>query len=384
MLELPLSDLGDLRRTEFSALNDGSIFLNSASVGPMPARSVAILAACNRDRSRPWMWPVERLNTILEESRWMAGRLINAATDEIALMPNTTTGLNVAAHALPLNSGDVVLTFDREFPSVISAFFGLKEKGVTLERLPPTVEGWPDEEALHRRLTDLDVKAVCVSLTQFSNGYTIDLARLSQATRTLGKWLIVDAIQGIGHVPVDVQATPVDFLACGAQKWLLSPWGTGFLYVRRELCQQLEPTFAGWAAFVGTDDYTRLTAYDQRPWPDARRFELLTFPVQDFAAMNASLGLLLSVGVETVSAHCRALHQPVIEWATRQGAKITSPAGERGSAILCIQPAGDVAEVYDRLMRNGVQSSLREGAIRLSPHLFTTSEEIERLVALLG
>jgi cysteine desulfurase / selenocysteine lyase len=379
-----MSQFDELRRTEFAALNDGGIFLNSASIGPMPARTVAVLAACNRDRARPALWPVERLNTILGESRWLAARLLNASEDEIALMPNTTTGLNVAAHALPLAPGDVVLTFDKEFPSVITAWFGLQPKGIALERLAPTAEGWPDEEALHRRLADPAVKAVCVSLTQFSNGYTIDLARLSAATRAMGKWLIVDAIQAIGQVPVDVQATPVDFMACGAQKWLLSPWGTGFLYVRRELCQQLAPTFAGWAAFQGTDDYSRLTSYNPNPWPDARRFELLTFPVQDFAGVNASLGLLLSVGVPTVAEHCRALHQPILEWAARSGATITSPTNARRSAILCIRPRGDVAEAYARLMGSGVQCSLREGSIRLSPHLFSTFDEMTSLTRILG
>ncbi len=372
-----MKQLDDLRRTEFAALNDGGIFLNSASVGPMPARSVAVLAACNSDRARPGLWPVERINTVLNESRRLAAQLINAREDEIALMTNTTTGLNVAAHAIPLASGDVVLTFDREFPSIITSWFGLRSKGVTLERLAPTPEGWPDEEALHRRLVDPAVKAVCVSLTQFSNGYTIDLARLSRVTRDLGKWLIVDAIQAVGQLPVDVQATGVDFLACGAQKWLLSPWGTGFLYVRRELCRTLEPDFAGWAAFQGTDDYSRLTAYNPNPWHDARRFELLTFPVQDFAAMNASIGLILGAGVDRIAAHCRELHQPIIEWVARSGASITSPTGARGSAILCVKPTGDVAVAYARLQSAGVQCSLREGAIRLSPHLFNTLQEME-------
>ena len=103
----------------------------------------------------------------------------------------------------------------------------------------------PDEQALLERVVQPDVKAAIVSLTQFSNGYTIDLAALSQATRAAGKWLIIDAIQAAGQLPIDLTVTPVDFLACGAQKWLLSPWGTGFLYVRRELCQQFAPTFAG-------------------------------------------------------------------------------------------------------------------------------------------
>jgi selenocysteine lyase/cysteine desulfurase len=365
----------DLRRDEFGALNDGGIFLNSASIGPLPARTVAALAACNRDRARPGIWPLERVNTILDEARWLAGRLINADPSTIALMPNTTTGLNVAARALPLESGDIVLTFDREFPANIYPWMILG-RGISLERIPVTPEGWPDEARMHERLRDPRVRAVTVSLTQFSNGYTIDLAALSRATRAGGQWLVVDAIQAVGQMPIDIQATPVDFLACGAQKWLLSPWGTGFLYVRKELCTTLEPTFAGWAAFMGSDDYTRLTSYDPRPWPDARRFELLTFPVQDFAAMNASLGVLLGAGIDAIMRHTRALHEPVVDLMARTGGRVTSPTGDRGSAILCVQPAGNVPAAFAALQRAGVHCSLREGSIRLSPHLFNTAAEM--------
>lgn len=374
----------ELRRIEFGALNDGGVFLNSASIGPLPARSVALLGAANRDRARPAMWPVDRINAILSESRYLSARLINATEGEIALMSNTTIGLNVAAHALPLGAGDVVLTFDGEFPSNVYPWLTLAPKGVTLERIPRTPEGWPDEARLHERLCDPAVRAVVVSLTQFSNGYTVDLARLSRATRARNVYLVIDAIQAVGQIPVDVQATPVDFLACGAQKWLLSPWGTGFLYVRKELCTTLQPTFAGWASFVGTDDYSRLTAYDPRPWPDARRFELITLPIQDFAAMNASVGLLLQVGIEKIAAHARRLHAPLIEWAARYGAAVTSPQGVPGSAILCLRPLGDVAQAYQRLMATGVQCSLREGSIRLSPHLFNTREDIARVEELLS
>jgi selenocysteine lyase/cysteine desulfurase len=373
----------ELRRTEFAALDGQGIYLNSASIGPMPSRSVAVLAACNRDRARPGLWPVERLNTILSEARWLSARLINAAEDEIALMPNTTTGLNVAAWALPLGRGDVVLTFDGEFPSNIYPWLARSADGIVLERIPRTAEGWPDEARLHERLADPAVKAVAVSLTQFSNGYTLDLATLSRATRALGKWLIVDAIQAVGQVPIDVQATPVDFLACGAQKWLLSPWGTGFLYVRRELIGTITPTFAGWAAFKGTDDYSQLTAYNPEPWPDGRRFEIITLPVQDFAAMNASIGLLLEVGVAAIAEHVRALHEPILAWARTSGATITSAPAPHASGILCLRPRGDVAAAYQRLQASGVMCSLREGAVRLSPHLFTLPTEASAVVEML-
>ncbi|MBK9550511.1 MAG: aminotransferase class V-fold PLP-dependent enzyme [Gemmatimonadetes bacterium] len=119
----------ELRHAEFAALDGQGIYLNSASIGPMPSRSVAVLAACNRDRAKPGLWSVDRLNTILSESRWLSARLINAAEDEIALMPNTTTGLNVAARALPLRAGDVVLTFDGEFPSNIYPWLAREARG---------------------------------------------------------------------------------------------------------------------------------------------------------------------------------------------------------------------------------------------------------------
>ncbi len=355
-----------LAREEFAAL-EGMQYCNMASVGPMPQRAVRVLEACNRDRARPDRWPMERLNDILDRSRELAASLIGAETDTIALMPNTTTGLNVAARALPLGAGDVVLTFDREFPSLVYPWLARGGEGIVLERIPCTAEGWPDEARLHERLQSPEVKAVCVSLTQFSNGYTIDLAALSRATRAAGRWLIVDAIQACGQVPIDLRTTPVDFLACGAQKWLLGPWGTGFLHVRRELIPTIQPTFAGWAAFHGTDDYARLTAYDPRPWDDARRFELITLPVQDFAAMNASLELILEVGVDQIAVRMEELHAPWLEWAVQTGATVTSPRGERGSGILCLRPVDDVAAVHAALAARGVTCSVREGSLRLSP-----------------
>lgn len=349
----------------------------------MPSRSVASLAACNRDRAQPAIWPEDRINAVLSEARWMAGRLINADESEIALMPNTTTGLNIAARALPLGPGDRVLTFDGEFPSNVYPWLARADEGIVLERIPRTEQGWPDQARLMEGLSDPAVKAVAVSLTQFANGYTIDLATLSKATREAGKWLVIDAIQAAGQIPIDLKATPVDFLACGAQKWLLGPWGTGFLYVRRELTQQLRPTFAGWAAYRGTADYTRLTAYDTELWPDARRFELITLPVQDFAAMSASLGLILGVGVEKIREHIAELQRPIRDWAARTGTGVTSPLDQSGSAIICLQPRNDIQAVFQRLRDNGVVCSLREGAIRLSPYFFNTVAETSRVAQMI-
>jgi selenocysteine lyase/cysteine desulfurase len=377
-------DLAALRSSEFPAIDASGIYLNSASIGPMPRRALEALHAANADRAVPIDWPMERLDAILGGARERAAALIGADPSTIALIPNTTTGINVAAQALGLGAGDVVLTFDREFPTNVYPWLALAHhRGIRLERIVPTSEGWPDEEALHARLADPAIRAVSVSLTQFSSGYTIDLDRLSRATRAHGVSLVVDAIQAVGQVPIDLAQTPVDFLACGAQKWLLSPWGTGFLHVRRELIEATYPTIAGWASFRGTDDYTRLTAYDPQPWGDARRFEVITLPLQDFVAMNASVDLLLEIGIPAIATHVRRISEPLVRWAESGRGTITSPVGDRASAITCVRPHGDVVAAHGRLVASGVTCSLREGSIRLSPHLFNTVEEIERVVELL-
>ena len=308
--------------------------------------------------------------------------MIGATPGEIALATNTSFGLNLAARALPLEAGDIVLVSRREFPANVYPWMKLEDLGVTLEFAPCTAEGWPNEEHLIARMRDPRVKVLAVSLVQFSNGYKVNLERLSQVSRDTGTWLVVDAIQGIGHQPLDLASVEVDILACGAQKWLLSPWGTGFMYVRKGILDRLRPPFAGWMAFRGTDDFNRLTDYDPTWREDARRFELITLPYQDFAAMNASLELLLDIGVPAIAAHLGELSQALLELADRNGWPVTSPRGAAATPITCLR-VPDAARVHAALRAEHVICSLREGGLRFSPHIYNTMEDMERTAELL-
>jgi cysteine desulfurase / selenocysteine lyase len=373
--------LGALRAQEFPWTSD-TIYLNNASIGPLPERTRMALEAFNRKRAAPFQLPDRDLLGTMAESRRLVAQLVGALPEEIALSINTGFGLSLAARALPLKAGDVVVASDREFPANVYPWMLLKDSGVTLELAPTTVEGWPDESYLLERIADARVRVLAVSLVQFSNGYTVDLARLSKATRASGTYLVVDAIQGVGQLPLDLRETPVDVLSCGAQKWLLSPWGSGFVYVRRDLIHELRPSVTGWMAFEGTDDFTRLTQYNDTLRGDARRFELITLPYQEFAGMNCSLDLLLGVGIRRIAQHLRSLHAPVLEWAARRGVRVVSPTGKHGSGILCVAPP-DVGGAFRALKAAQVVSSMREGSIRLSPHFYNTVEEMERVVEIL-
>jgi cysteine desulfurase/selenocysteine lyase len=376
-----VASLVAIRGEEFPWTSE-SIYLNAAGIGPLPERTRRVLEEFAALKAAPYRLPDRILFGALTEARRTAARLIGADPDEIALATNTSYGINLAARALPLEPGDIVLGCEREFPANVYPWMALRARGIDFELAPTSAEGWPDEDYLVQRMGDPRVRVLAISLVQFSNGYTVDLARLSNAARATNTLLVVDAIQGLGQMPVDVRATPVDILASGAQKWLLSPWGSGFVYVRRELLTELPPADVGWLAFEGTDDFTRLTNYDPTLRRTGRRFELVTLPFQDFAGMSASVGLLLEIGIAAIQEHLRAVCEPVIEWAERRGVRLASPRGAHASAITCVEvPAVDAA--YRALRAGGIVATVREGAIRLSPHLYNTPEELARVAEVL-
>ena len=371
-----------LRAAEFPWTAD-TVYLNNASTGPIPERSRRALDEFTAKRTAPHLLPDRELQAGLQAGRAAVARLINADVTEIALATNTSHGLNLAARALPLRPGDVVLVSDREFPANVYPWLLLKKQGTEVELAPCGPEGWPDEDYLVERLHDPRVRLLAVSFVQFSNGYRADLGRLGAACRANGTFLVVDGIQGVGNSVLDVRETPVDILACGGQKWLLSPWGSGFVYVRRELISALEPAVTGWMAFEGTDDFSRLTEYNPTFRADARRFEMVTLPYQDFVGMTTSVAMLADLGVEDIQRYTRGLHEPVFRWADENGVRVASPRDDaHRSAIVCLAP-DHPAEAYHALKRAHVVCSLREGAIRLAPHCYNTVEEMERVLDVL-
>ena len=181
---------------------------------------------------------------------------------------------------------------DREFPANVYPWLRLRESGIDVELVPTTAKGWPDEARLLERLEDPRVRVAGGLAGAVQQRLPGGPRRALRGHAAHGAYLVVDAIQGVGQLPVDLREDAGRRPGVRAQKWLLSPWGSGFVYVRRELIRELSPPVTGWMAFEGTDDFTRLTEYSDTLRADARRFELITLPYQDFAGMNASLGLL--------------------------------------------------------------------------------------------
>lgn len=381
---MPL-DVQALREREFPALHsDPGVYLNAASTGPLPARCVDAVTEWTRLRATPHRIPDHMLFATLARSRELAARMIGAEPGEIALAVNTGFGINLAARALPLARGDVILTPDLEFPANVYPWWAAAlERGAEYRRVP-LVEGVSMEDSLLRALDQGPVRVLSVSWIGFADGYRLDLARIGAACRERGVWFVVDAIQGVGACPIDVKAAQVDILACGAQKWLLSPWGSGFAYVRSELARTLAPPVVSWMAPRGTDDFRRLRDYDMTWRDDARRFELITLPFPDFAGMNASLELFFELGLPAVHAHVERLAMSAVRWAQSHGVQLVTPvdSGRRGG-IVCLRPR-DAEAASARLAAAGVAHSYREGSIRLSPHMYNTSAELANALGLIS
>ncbi|HVX39092.1 MAG TPA: aminotransferase class V-fold PLP-dependent enzyme [Gemmatimonadaceae bacterium] len=378
-------DLDALRRREYPwAVAGESIYLNHASTGAMPQRTVDALIEWARMRANPERISQELQFGTLARARELTAKLIGAEPGEIAVATNTSHGINLAAFSLPLGPGDVVLTPDLEFPANVYPWIAAAERRGFEYRRIPLVEGIADTETVLAALEQPGVRALSVSWVGFATGAMLDIARLGAACRERGIWFVVDAIQGLGAMTLDLSRVHVDILSAGAQKWLLSPWGAGFVYVRKALVQQLEPHDVSWLDVRGSDDFTRLLDYDMTWRDDARRFEFVTVPFQDYAGMVASLEMLLELGPAAVESHIRALADRIVDWCrARSDVRLVTPAEpERRAGIVCFRPR-DARTASDRLRAQRVAHSLREGAIRLAPHCYNTPDEIDRALALI-
>ncbi len=351
------------------------VYMNAASTGPSPVRSIAAQREFIERRAAPHTVDYEDQFGTLARCRDLVASLLNARTSEIAMATNTGAGINLAAWGLPLGRGDTMVVPDGEFPANMYPWLGASRARGFDVCVVPLRNGLLDEDALLSALDGRGVKALSVSWTSFASGDVADLATLGAACQARDIVFVVDGIQGLGPLTLDVAKVKVDILACGAQKWLLSPWGSGFTFVRRELLDVITPQPVSWMAVRGSDDFSRLVDYELAWRDDARRFEQVTLAYQDFAGMAASLELLAELGKENVAAHVATCTRALLSGAAERGVECVTSI-ERHAGIASVRPR-DAEQASARLGARGVIHSLREGTIRLSPYCYTTDADVE-------
>ncbi|MBU0655133.1 MAG: aminotransferase class V-fold PLP-dependent enzyme [Gammaproteobacteria bacterium] len=358
--------------------------LNHAAVGPWPqvtADAVKAFAEENAQqgslRYLQWMETEQAL-------RDKAQRLFNAPSpDDVALVKNTSEGLSLVAYGLDWQAGDNVVGIRQEFPSNRFVWSSLASKGVEFRQLDLTAcEGEPEDALL--ALCDGRTRLLSISAVQYADGLRMDLAKVGSFCREHGILFCVDAIQQLGAIPFDVQAIKADFATADGHKWMLAPEGLGLFYVRRAILEQLSLTQYGWHMAAGMTDYTVEACV---PYPHARRFECGSPNMLGVHALNASLGLLLEVGMDEVWRQLSTKMTGLVEGLQAlAGLEILSDLRpQRRSGIVTFRPVrGDVDALFRHLQGNGVFCAPRGGGIRLSPHFHTPQEQLDTVLQLIG
>jgi cysteine desulfurase / selenocysteine lyase len=355
-------------------------YLDHAAVAPLSGPAQHALAEWATDLTE---------NGVVHEPEWLRrvetvrqsiGRLINADPLDIAFVKNTSEGVGIVAEGLPWRAGDNVVTAAEEYPANVYPWLNLRARGVETRLVPSRGNRVAIDDV--RAAVDGRTRIVSLSFVEFASGYRNDIDAIGAFCRERGLLFFVDAIQGLGVLPLDVGKSPIDFLAADGHKWLLGPEGAGIFYIRRELVEMLHPVGVGWNSVLDSFNFSRL---ELRLKPHAGRWESGTLNMGGIVALGASVELLHGVGMPAVTERVFALTDYLCEAAQRRGLGVFSsrePA-ERSGIVSLLVP-DDSREAVRRCKAANMVVSQRGGRVRVSPHAYNSTDELDRLVQLLG
>ena len=354
-------------------------FFDHAAVSPIPLRAVAAMSAYSDEIARNGIATILTWVQRLAHVRSLAAKLINAPTvDDILFVPNTTIGIGLIAEGFPWQPGDNVVLPAEEYPSNLYPWMNLAKRGVEVIAVPSQgnrIEIDDIAAAITPRTRLLSISAV-----EFASGFRNDLDRLGELCRSRGIFFFVDAIQALGAFPIDVQKSGIDALAADGHKWMLAPEGAGFGYIRREWVERLHPIGVGAHSVVNPFDY-HVTDFQLKP--HAGRWEGGALNVPGLSALGSSLELFEDVGHPAIASKILELTDYLCERVPSRGWRVFSDRAAP-SGIVAIMHLTIPSKVAMKACREaGVIVNSRAERLRVSPHAYNTTEEIDRLLAAL-
>ena len=356
-------------------------YLDHAAVAPLTAPSQKAIQEWSLEATEEGVCRWSSWSRKIEEVRCLAADLIRANQCEIALLPNTTSGIGLVAECFPWESGDNVVTLANEFPSNLYPWMNLHSRGVETRLVSPR-DGVVDLNLI-AEACDQRTRIISLSWVGYVTGYRLDVQAVSQLAHDQGALLFLDAIQGLGVFPLDVSRCQVDFLAADGHKWMLGPEGAGLFYMRSEHLDLLRPMQVGWNSVVRRYDYDHIHL-DLRP--EASRYEGGSMNMVGFIALGESLSLLTRLGlssqVSTIADQVIQITETAVERLERAGAVLLGTRdGKHRSGIVSFQlPGREPAAIRRSCMKKNIALSCRGGGLRISPHAYNNEEDLDRLM----
>ena len=341
----------------------------------------------------------------LTDARKNAAAFIHADPDEIALVIGTTHGLGIIANAIPFEKGDNVLVCDLEYQASVVCFMPMSRK-TGYEIRPVKSHGGIITAADFEAAMDAHTKAIMLASVQEVNGYRADLKEIVEMAHRHGVLVAVDGVQEAGALKVDVHESGCDFYTAGGKKWIGNPFGMGFLYVRREICQKLEPMYYGYFSMKVPPKFPDYVSYLEDPArtpfddegiiDDATKFEIMGFTNYVGAlGLKEALQVQMDLGQEVIEKKIKALNKHLLARLSLLGIRAESPYDEAHMSGIAAFNFGFqngsiekekrlVKYLQDRRIFISLRSSTGTGGIRVSMHYYNTEEEIDRLMDAIG
>lgn len=360
-------------------------YLNHAGMAPMSGVAAEAVRAHAEHACRHSMLGSNWFREI-EEIRAKAATWLNAAgPEEIAFIPNTSTGLAMMARGLSWEPGDEVIISAVEYPANRYPWEDLKRLGVRLIEVPEQPDGRIPASTVIERITER-TRVVSLSHVQYGSGYRLAIRPIADAIHRVGGLMCLDAIQSMAVMKVDVEELGVDLLAAHGYKWLMGPEGAGFFYCRRSCMDRLHPVLVGWASVVDPLNYADYSL----KWDDsAKRFEPGTLNTAGILGLGASMTMLEEYGIDRIWSRIEQHTARIRKELRAMGFRIVSPDAEEQerSGIVSFLPSEDcrmsLESIAVGLRKKKIEIAVRCGRLRVSPHFYNSDEQIDRFLSTL-
>jgi selenocysteine lyase/cysteine desulfurase len=366
-------EIRDLRARELPVMARHA-YLDHATVGPLPlrhARAVSEVAERTATEGRQ----EGEVSRLLDEVRSEAARLLYTEPDRITLQRSTSEGLSVLARGLEWRDGDEVLVYERDFVGCLAPFLALQREGVQARWIPDRGHRFDLDDVA--ALLGPRTRAVCVSLVNRSHGMRAPVAELGALCRERGVWLALDAAQAMGVLDLDAAGIGADILSAHGYKFLCAGFGLAVTYCSERATAELRPPLVGWKN-AALDESLALSL---GPAGEASRFEPSLSSLAGLAGMRASLELLGELDAGERERRAVGLAAEAGDGLAARGYDVVDQRAEERSSLVAARHQRLDADNVERALRSaGVVCATVDGLLRVSTHVFNTSEDVERLL----
>jgi len=374
-------------RAEFADF-EGVTYLNAALQGPLPLVAAQAAQEALEWKKHPYRLPDSAYFDLPDRIREKIARLIGARSDEIAVTTGASAGLAAVAAAIDWKPGDEVLVGRGEFPSHFSTWLRYEQAGKLRVRVVEPRGRFISADDYIAQIGP-QTRVVSASLVRFDNGARLDAPRVARACEKFGAALLLDVTQCTGAMTMNIRDQGASMAVCSGYKWLFGPYGTGFFWVASEWTERLPLGAVYFMALEGAHNFNAMpTAGNMRPAPGARRWDSAeTANFTNLAGLDASLDLVHRIGVDAIQRYIDALVAEILDRLPGTGCVLASPAQrDRRGPYVCISARDpkDSPALHQKLCAAQVSVSLRDNALRISPHIYNTAEDISRLMQVLS